>query len=239
MHFQTNLNVFVFYHVQVSSLHPYPMILAKYKETRGGLIIYTWTLALLSAQYCMCTTATKCCRESLDILLPQTLISFTPDALLQAENRRTGVHATSSMFMFRFFLLFSLLHCHTFSLPFLFHGGIAAPVKCLFEQVPPCSQIAATLLCSRSINMFYNTQTQDLQLWTFACLLFCNKADYSACDNLQIVNGCSHLSKFPKTSENANKEREMLFLMCTSSTVFGRILHRGQLCIHCMTQTDN
>lgn len=109
MHFQTNLNVFVFYHVQVSSLHPYPMILAKYKETRGGLIIYTWTLALLSAQYCMCTTATKCCRESLDILLPQTLISFTPDALLQAENRRTGVHATSSMFMFRFFLLFASL----------------------------------------------------------------------------------------------------------------------------------
>lgn len=136
------------------------------------------------------------------------------------------------MFMFHFFLLFSLLHCHTFSLPFLFHGGVAAPVKCLFEQVPPCSQIAATLLCSRSINMFYNTQTQDLQLWTFACLLFCNKADYSACDNLQIVNGCSHLSKFPKTSENANKEREMLFLMCTSSTVFGRILHRGQIPIN-------
>lgn len=138
------------------------------------------------------------------------------------------------MFMFRFFLLFSLLHCHTFLLPFLFHGGVAAPVKCLFASMeePPCSQIAATLLCSRSINMFYNTQTQDLQLWTFACLLFCNKADYSACDNLQIVNGCSHLSKFPKTSENANKEREMLFLMCTSSTVFGRILHRGQIPIN-------
>lgn len=231
MHFQTNLNVFVFYHVQVSSLHPYPMILAKYKETRGGLIIYTWTLALLSAQYCMCTTATKCCRESLDILLPQTLISFTPDALsykLRTEEQACTPHPPCSCFV----SFFSLLHCHTFSLPFLFHGGVAAPVKCLFEQVPPCSQIAATLLCSRSINMFYNTQTQDLQLWTFACLLFCNKADYSACDNLQIVNGCSHLSKFPKTSENANKEREMLFLMCTSSTVFGRILHRGQIPIN-------
>lgn len=229
MHFQTNLNVFVFYHVQVSSLHPYPMILAKYKEIRGGLIIYTWTLALLSAQYCMCTA--ERCRESLDILLPQTLISFTPDALsykLRTEEQACTPHPPCSCF----FSLFSLLHCHTFSLPFLFHGGVAAPVKCLFEQVPPCSQIAATLLCSRSINMFYNTETQDLQLWTFACLLFCNKADYSACDNLRIGNGCSHLPRFPKTSEHANKEREMLFLMCTSSTVFGRILHRGQIPIN-------
>lgn len=142
------------------------------------------------------------------------------------------MHATSSMFAFLFFLVFSLLHCHTFLLPFLFHGGVAAPIKCLFQQVPPCSQIAATLLCSSSINMFYNTQTQDLQLWTFACLLFCNKADYSACDNLQIVNSCSHLPKFPKTSENANKDWEMLFLMSTSSRVFGRILHRGQIPIN-------